>query len=146
MSCPTDRIAGKTIVITGASSGIGRSTAFEFARVASSSKSGKSIRLILTARRLDVLKEVAAELTAAFGEAVVQVLPVVLDVGQSDAVRAFVPSLPEEWRDIDVLVNNACVLLFPIARIDTFSSPADSSSAVDWPRASPEPRQSPKRT
>ncbi|CAK7206652.1 hypothetical protein SEUCBS139899_009456 [Sporothrix eucalyptigena] len=99
------RINGKTIVITGASSGIGRSTAFEFARVAGP---GSTIRLVLTARRLDVLKEVAAEIEAEFGaRQTVHVLPVVLDVSDADAVRAFVPSLPTEFRDINVLVNNA---------------------------------------
>ena len=45
-------LTGKTIVITVASSGIGRSTAIEFAR-----SSPQSLRLILTARRLDVLTE-----------------------------------------------------------------------------------------
>ncbi|ERS98110.1 uncharacterized protein SPSK_06521 [Sporothrix schenckii 1099-18] len=98
------RINGKTIVITGASSGIGRSTAFEFARVAGS---GSTIRLVLTARRLDVLQEVAAELQKQFANQTVHVLPVVLDVSDPSAVRNFVPSLPEEYRDINVLVNNA---------------------------------------
>ena len=37
----------------------------------------------------------------------VQVLPVKLDVSSPDEVRNFVPNLPEEWRDINVLVNNA---------------------------------------
>lgn len=101
------RINGKTIVITGASSGIGRSTAFEFARVAGP---GSTIRLVLTARRLDVLKTVADELAKEFGaHQTVHVLPIQLDVSDPDAVRAFVPSLPAEFREIDVLVNNAYV-------------------------------------
>ncbi|CAK7269793.1 hypothetical protein SEPCBS119000_003752 [Sporothrix epigloea] len=99
------RINGKTIVITGASSGIGRSTAFEFARVAGP---GSTIRLVLTARRLDILKTVASQLAEEFGaHQTLHVLPVQLDVSDPDAVRAFVPSLPAEFRDIDVLVNNA---------------------------------------
>lgn len=96
------RLAGKTIVITGASSGIGRSTALEFARTAPNS----SLRLILTARRDDVLKELAAEINKEVGDGV-KVLPVKLDVSDADAVRGFVGNLPEEWRDIHVLVNNA---------------------------------------
>ncbi|KAL6860587.1 hypothetical protein ACO1O0_004615 [Amphichorda felina] len=95
------RLAGKTIVITGASSGIGRSTALEFART-----SPKDLRLILTARRDDVLRELAEEIKAEVGDGV-KVLPVKLDVSDPAAVRGFVPSLPEEWRDINVLVNNA---------------------------------------
>ncbi|CAK7242271.1 MAG: hypothetical protein STHCBS139747_003758 [Sporothrix thermara] len=99
------RINGKTIVITGASSGIGRSTAFEFARVAGP---GSTIRLVLTARRIDLLKKVADDLAAEFGaRQTVHVLPVQLDVSDPEAVRAFVPSLPAEFSDIDVLVNNA---------------------------------------
>lgn len=97
------RLEGKTIVITGASSGIGRSTAIEFART-----SPNNLRLILTARRIDTLKEVAAEITKEVGEGV-KVLPFQLDVSKPEEVSSFVGNLPEEWRDIDVLVNNACV-------------------------------------
>ncbi|TVY73548.1 NADP-dependent 3-hydroxy acid dehydrogenase [Lachnellula suecica] len=95
------RLDGKTIVITGASSGIGRSTALEFART-----SPKNLRLILTARRIDTLKEIAGEIQKEVGEGV-KVLPFKLDVSKPEEVRGFVGNLPEEWRDIDVLVNNA---------------------------------------
>ncbi len=95
------RIEGKTIVVTGASSGIGRSCAVEFARTAP-----KNLRLILTARRIDTLKEVAAEIHKEVGEGV-KVLPFKLDVSKPDEVKSFVSNLPEEWRNIDVLVNNA---------------------------------------
>jgi 3-hydroxy acid dehydrogenase/malonic semialdehyde reductase len=63
----------------------------------------------LTARRLETLQEVAAEITKEVGEGV-KVLPVKLDVSNPDEVRGFVRGLPEEWRNIDVLVNNAYVL------------------------------------
>ncbi|KAI6782716.1 3-hydroxy acid dehydrogenase / malonic semialdehyde reductase [Emericellopsis cladophorae] len=95
------RLAGKTIVITGASSGIGRSTALEFART-----SPQDLRLILTARRDEVLRELADEIKKEVGEGV-KVLPVKLDVSDPEAVRGFVGNLPEDWRDINVLVNNA---------------------------------------
>ncbi len=98
------RLAGKTIVVTGASSGIGRATAREFART-----SPQDLRIILTARQEDVLREVADEIKAEVGEGV-KVLPVKLDVRDADAVRGFVGNLPEEWRDINVLVNNAYVV------------------------------------
>jgi len=97
----TKRLSGKTIVITGASSGIGRSTALEFARTAP-----KDLRLILTARRIDTLKEIAEEIKKEVGEGV-KVLPFKLDVSKPEEVRGFVGNLPEEWRDIHVLVNNA---------------------------------------
>jgi 3-hydroxy acid dehydrogenase/malonic semialdehyde reductase len=95
------RLEGKTIVITGASSGIGRSTAVEFART-----SPKNLRLILTARRIDTLKEVAAQIQKEVGDGV-KVLPYKLDVSKPEEVSSFVGNLPEEWRDIDILVNNA---------------------------------------
>ena len=94
-------MTGKTVLITGASSGIGRSTALEFART-----SPRDLRLILTARRIDSLRDVAAQIAKEVGEGV-KVLPVKLDVSSPDEIRGFVGGLPEEWRDINVLVNNA---------------------------------------
>ncbi|KAL8285958.1 hypothetical protein RB597_002844 [Gaeumannomyces tritici] len=100
-SAMAKRLEGKTIVITGASSGIGRSCAFEFART-----SPKDLKLVLTARRIDTLKEVAAQIAAEVGPGV-KVLPFRLDVSNPAEVRGFVQALPDEFRDIDVLVNNA---------------------------------------
>lgn len=95
------RLEGKTVVITGASSGIGKSTAQEFARTAP-----KNLKLILTARRIDTLKQIAAEINKEVGEGV-KVLPVQLDVSNASEVRSFVQNLPKEFQEIDVLVNNA---------------------------------------
>ncbi|KIW16777.1 hypothetical protein PV08_03967 [Exophiala spinifera] len=95
------RLAGKTILITGASSGIGRSTAFEFART-----SPEDLKLILTARRIDQLKTIAAEIEKEVGRGV-KVLPVQLDVSKGSEVASFVDMLPAEFRQIDILVNNA---------------------------------------
>lgn len=106
-SAVAKRLEGKTILITGASSGIGKSTAFEFART-----SPKSLKLILTARRIDSLKQIAADITSEVGDGV-QVLPIQLDVSSPDEVRAFVDKLPADFKEIDVLVNNACVLPLP---------------------------------
>lgn len=102
-SAAAQRLAGKTILITGASAGIGRSAALEFART-----SPKDLRLILTARREDTLKEVAADIQKEVGDGV-KVLSVKLDISKPDEVRSFVGNLPEEWRDIHILLNNAYV-------------------------------------
>ena len=75
----------------------------EFART-----SPKSLKLILTARRIDTLKQVAEEIKKEVGNGV-QVLPVKLDVSKPDEIRGFVDSLPTEFKEIDVLVNNAYV-------------------------------------
>ncbi len=98
-----ERLKGKTIVITGASSGIGRAVATEFART-----QPDQLKLILTARREDALKEVAEEIKG-FAKGV-QVLPYKLDVSKPQEIQNFVGNLPQEFKDIDVLVNNAYVL------------------------------------
>ncbi|PWY96609.1 NAD(P)-binding protein [Aspergillus sclerotioniger CBS 115572] len=95
------RLEGKTILVTGASSGIGRSTAKEFART-----SPKNLKIIVTARRIDSLHELAKEIKEEVGEGV-KVLPVQLDVSNPEDIKNFVPSLPAEFKEIDVLVNNA---------------------------------------
>ena len=95
------RLEGKTVVITGASSGIGKSTAKEFART-----SPKNLRIIITARRLEALRDLAGEIEAEVGSGV-QVLPVRLDVSKADEVNGFVGSLPPDFQNIDILINNA---------------------------------------
>jgi 3-hydroxy acid dehydrogenase/malonic semialdehyde reductase len=101
ISAISKRLEGKTILITGASSGIGRSTAFEFARTCP-----KGLKLILTARRVDNLKQIAAEISKEVGDGV-KVLPIQLDISNADEVSKFVQTLPVEFQEIDVLVNNA---------------------------------------
>jgi NADP-dependent 3-hydroxy acid dehydrogenase YdfG len=93
MAIPSVR---QTVFITGASSGIGKATALAFANLGA--------RLLICSRRLDPLEELARELTAAGAQAV-YAFP--LDVSDRVAVERTLYSLPEEWRDIDVLVNNA---------------------------------------
>jgi 3-hydroxy acid dehydrogenase/malonic semialdehyde reductase len=86
----------KIILITGATSGFGLATARLFA------KNGH--RLIITGRREERLKKLAGDLKSEFG---VDVLPLVFDVRDSNAVQSAADNLSEEWRNIDVLVNNA---------------------------------------
>jgi NADP-dependent 3-hydroxy acid dehydrogenase YdfG len=88
----------KTIFITGASAGFGEACARAFA--------AEGHRLILTARRLEKLEELRGELPTAAGVHIAQ-----LDVRDRAAVEAAVASLPAEFRDIDVLVNNAGLAL-----------------------------------
>lgn len=97
----SSNLAGKTILITGASSGIGRSTALEFART-----SPQHLKLIITARRVDRLHELSNQIANECGIGV-KVCIKQLDVSKPDEVDSFAESLPEEFRDIDVLVNNA---------------------------------------
>ena len=62
----------------------------------------------MTARRIDTLKEIAEEIKKEVGSGV-QVLPVKLDVSNPSEVKGFVDSLPADFKEIDVLVNNAQV-------------------------------------
>jgi 3-hydroxy acid dehydrogenase/malonic semialdehyde reductase len=94
-------LAGKTILITGASSGIGRSTAFEFARASS-----QDLKLVLTARRVERIHEIARQITSELGDGV-KICVRQLDVSKPEEVDGLVASLPPEFREIDVLVNNA---------------------------------------
>lgn len=86
----------KTILVTGATAGFGAAFARRFV------KDGH--RVIATGRRLERLTALAAEL----GE---KLLPLQLDVTDTAAVAAFPASLPEAWRQIDVLINNAGLAL-----------------------------------
>lgn len=86
----------KTVLVTGASSGIGAATAFEFAKLGA--------RLLLCARRLDRLNSMESALRRA-GAA--DVFCFELDVQDRDEVEGVLATLPDGWRAIDVLVNNA---------------------------------------
>ncbi|OJJ79515.1 oxidoreductase, short chain dehydrogenase/reductase family [Aspergillus glaucus CBS 516.65] len=100
-SAMAKRLEGKTVVVTGASAGIGKSTAKEFART-----SPKNLKIVVTARRIDSLNQLAQEIKEEVGEGV-KVLPVKLDVSNPEEVKGFVSGLPAEFQDIDILVNNA---------------------------------------
>lgn len=89
---------GQTIFITGASSGFGAACARIMARPGN--------RLVLTARRVDPLIRLQEELSAACD---IHIIP--LDVRDREAVQGAVDSLPESFRGIDVLINNAGLAL-----------------------------------
>ena len=89
-------LKNNTVLITGASAGIGKACAESFAAVGA--------RLILCARRIGKLNSVSDEITEKYG---IEVQTAQLDVSDSDAVHEFVHGLSSAWRDIDILVNNA---------------------------------------
>ncbi|SCW01755.1 LAFE_0E06546g1_1 [Lachancea fermentati] len=95
-----ERLAGKTIFITGASAGIGQATALEYC----DASNGK-IKLILAARRLEKLEELKSKINKEYPEA--QVYIGKLDVTETEKIPIFLKSLPEEFKDIDILINNA---------------------------------------
>ena len=90
----------KTVLITGASSGIGEGCARKFGM--------NGHRLILNGRNVEKLEAVKAELEGKDG-AEVRLLP--FDVRDRNAARQALDSLPQEWKAIDVLVNNAGLVI-----------------------------------
>ncbi|MCJ1298168.1 hypothetical protein MMC08_000957 [Hypocenomyce scalaris] len=95
------RLSGKTILITGASSGIGKSCAEEFART-----SPESLKLVLTARRIDNLNAIAVNINKSISSKV-KVHCARLDMTNPGEISSFISNLPSEFKDIDVLLNNA---------------------------------------
>ncbi|MBA4251632.1 MAG: NAD(P)-dependent oxidoreductase [Chlorobiaceae bacterium] len=86
----------KTVLITGASSGIGKSTAELF------SKNGAN--LILTGRRKERLEELKQKLSSEYS---VSILSLVFDIRNYDEVKKNISSLNSVWKNIDILINNA---------------------------------------
>lgn len=86
----------KTVLITGATSGIGEAAALKFAE--------SSDRLIITGRRKERLDELASHLRSNYGT---EVLALCFDVRDRTEVEKHLGTLPGEWREIDILINNA---------------------------------------
>ncbi len=84
----------KTALITGTTSGIGRATAYEFAK--------HNIDLVLCGRRQDRLNAIEKELSE-----YVNIYTLNFDVRDKDAVFNAIDSLPVDFQDIDILINNA---------------------------------------
>ncbi len=89
-------MSSKVVFITGASSGLGEAAARQLA--------SEGYTLILAARRIDKLQHLADELLQRYG-ALCYCME--LDVRQRDKVKKVITGLPEKWKKIDVLINNA---------------------------------------
>ncbi|MDZ5601807.1 SDR family oxidoreductase [Pseudomonas sp. RP23018S] len=99
-------IAGKVVIITGASSGLGEATARLLAR--------GGARVVLGARRLARLDQIVAEIAAEGGQAIA----VQTDVTRQEDLKALAAAGVERFGRIDVLVNNAGIMpLAPISKL-----------------------------
>nr|WP_315221044.1 SDR family oxidoreductase [uncultured Duganella sp.] len=97
------------VFITGATAGFGAAMARTFVQ--------NGHKVLISGRREDRLQTLSAEL----GDAV---LPVVLDVTDKASIKTALDGLPAEWKQIDVLINNAGLALGV--------TPAHESSLDDW--------------
>jgi len=88
-------MTSKIALVTGATAGIGRATAIQLAKA--------GFDMIVCGRRADNLMELS-DVLSAMG---IKVIAKVVDVRNKEEVIDFIHSLPLEWQDIDVLVNNA---------------------------------------
>lgn len=86
----------KIVLITGATSGIGHACAHSFAQV--------GFNVIITGRREERLKQLEKELMAQYN---IAVLSLVFDVQNKLEVNSCLQNLPENWQQIDILINNA---------------------------------------
>ncbi|WP_034887294.1 SDR family NAD(P)-dependent oxidoreductase [Gillisia sp. Hel_I_29] len=84
----------KTALITGATSGIGEATARELAKM--------NIHLILCGRREDALEKLSAELSSQ-----TKVTTLKFDVRNKEEINNQINSLPQDFKQIDILINNA---------------------------------------
>jgi NADP-dependent 3-hydroxy acid dehydrogenase YdfG len=108
-----DTIAGKVVVITGASSGLGEATARFL--------SAQGAIVVLGARRVDRIQSLAAELSRAGGKA----LAVETDVTQRDQVQRLVDAAVQSYGRVDVMLNNAGLMPH---------SPLERLKVDDWDR------------
>jgi 3-hydroxy acid dehydrogenase / malonic semialdehyde reductase len=103
----------KIVFITGATSGFGKACAEKFAE--------HNYNIIITGRRAERLTQLQKELENKFA---IKVLPLVFDVQKRKEVKTIIEQLPEQWKAIDVLINNAGLA----AGRDTF----DEACLDDW--------------
>ena len=91
-----ERLENKIVFITGASSGIGKACAEAFA--------GEKANLILAARRIERVNQLAENLKEKYG---IKVKSLQLDVREFSEVKKTIDSIEGEWKDVDILINNA---------------------------------------
>jgi len=102
----SDNIAGKVVVITGASSGLGEAAARSLAALGAS--------VVLGARRVDRIQSIADELSRNGGKA----LAIETDVTHFDQVKRLVDSAVQTYGRIDVMINNAGLMpMSPLERL-----------------------------
>jgi NADP-dependent 3-hydroxy acid dehydrogenase YdfG len=104
-------LSGQVVAVTGASSGIGEATAIDCARAGAA--------VALAARRVDRIEALAERITGEGGRAIA----VAADVGEESQAEAFIRRTHDELGRLDVLVNNAGVMLL---------GPIENAATDEW--------------
>lgn len=91
-----EQLKNKNVFITGASSGIGKACAYAFAE--------QGANIIISARRKEIVQEIAADINKKYG---IKTCAIQLDVRNRADVENAVKSLPADFQQIDILINNA---------------------------------------
>ncbi len=89
-------LKNKTVLITGASAGIGKACAYAFAK--------EGANIIIGARRVERLEKIKKEIEDKYS---VKVLAIKFDVANREEVVKSIAGLNDDWKNIDILVNNA---------------------------------------
>jgi NADP-dependent 3-hydroxy acid dehydrogenase YdfG/Tfp pilus assembly protein PilF len=110
---PTVNDNGMTVMITGATAGIGRATAAIFAQ--------HGYRLVLTGRRNDRLEDIKADFEATYNNRI-QILN--FDVRNLEGIKSAVNALEEDFKNVDILINNA--------GLASGLSPIHEGDVADW--------------
>lgn len=107
----TDQLIGKVALVTGASSGIGEATALALAAAGAT--------VAVAARRKDRLERLVQQITESGGNA----LAIAVDMANETQVRQAVETIGAEFGRLDILINNAGVMLL---------GPIDGAKVHEW--------------
>jgi NADP-dependent 3-hydroxy acid dehydrogenase YdfG len=108
----------KIVLITGSTGGIGEACAYKFA--------SEGYKLILNGRKQDLLEMLKNRLTEKFG---VEIFPLPFDVRDRQSAKKAMDAIPQEWRAIEILINNAGLVLGVDKEFET--DPEESDVVID---------------
>ncbi|CAJ1082345.1 retinol dehydrogenase 12 [Xyrichtys novacula] len=115
MSCRTvccnrwsseERLDGKTVIITGANTGIGKETARDLAR--------RGARIIMACRDLERAEEARTDILEDTGNENLVIRK--LDLSDTKSIRAFADHINKEERQVNILINNAGIMMCPYSK------------------------------
>ena len=124
MEQPSQRLAGRLALVTGATRGIGRAVALAYAR--------EGAHVILVGRTVGALEEADDEIREIGGSATL----LTLDLKRNDKIDALGPTIYQRWQKLDILVGNAGILgpLSPLGHVpaETWDEVLQVNLTANW--------------